>query len=100
MTLKADMARDIGGVFLNLDDFAETLRVGGKMIKCVFYEGSDSTADDDYGRSYKLYTMHAETRALPPLRVGDTLVVDNKTYTVNNVREDYGMTTLEIYHSL
>ena len=100
MTLKADMARDIGAVFLNEDDFAETRRVGGKMIKCVFYEGSDSTADDDYGRSYKLYTMHAETRALPPLRVGDTLVVDNKTYTVNNVRVDYDMTTLEIYHSL
>ena len=100
MTLKADMARDIGAVFLNEDDFAETRRVGGKKIKCVFYEGSESTADDDYGRTYKLYTLHAETRALPPLRVGDTLVVDNKTYTVNNVREDYGMTTLEIYHSL
>lgn len=100
MNLKADMARDIGGVFLNEDDFAETRRVGGKIIKCVFYEGSESTADEDYGRSYKLYTLHAETRTLPPLRVGDTLVVDNKTYTVNNVRDDYGMTTLEIYHSL
>ena len=100
MTLKSDMARDIGAVFLNEDDFAETSRVGGKKIKCVFYEGSESTADDDYGRSFKLYTMHAKTLALPPLRVGDKLVVDNKTYTVSNVREDEGMTTLEIYHSL
>lgn len=100
MTLKDDMARDIDGVFLNEEEFAEPRRVAGREIVCVFYETATAQADEDYGRSFKSYTLQAKSSDLPALRVGDALTVDGKAYTVANVRTDYGMTITELDYTL
>lgn len=96
MSLKTDMARDLDEVFLNTEEFAEPRRVGGREIKCVFYETEESAAVDEYGRDVKSYTLQAKTADLPQMRVGDMLNIDTRAYTITNVRRDYGMTVAEL----
>lgn len=100
MNLKDDMARDLDGLFLNVEEFAEPRRVAGKEIVCVFYETAAAQAEEDYSRSFKSYTLQAKSADLPALRVGDALTVDGKAYTVANVRTDYSMTIVELDYTL
>lgn len=100
MRLKDDMARDLDEVFLNEDDFAEVRSVGSKRVKCVLYETAQSQLDEENGRGFKAYTLQAKKSDLPPLRAGDVLIVDGKTYTVSNVRVDYGMGIIELIYAL
>lgn len=100
MRLKDDMTRDLDEVFLNEDDFAQVRSVGGERVKCVLYETAQSQLDEENGMGYKAYTLQAKKSDLPPLRAGNVLIVDGKTYTVSNVRMDYGMSIIELIYTL
>ncbi len=97
MTLKADMVRDIDEVFLREDDFAETRRVGARDIKCVFYAEGHAAGVDEYGveRSPR-HILQAATDDLPTVHAGDKLRIDGSLWDVQDVREEYGMTCLQL----
>ncbi len=97
MTLKADMARDINEVFLNEDDFAETRRVADRDILCVFYAEGRADGVDEYGVEAKpKHILQAATDDLPSVHAGETLRIDGDLWEVRDVREEYGMTSLQL----
>lgn len=89
------MTRDIGDSFLNESEFAERHVVASKSILCVLYEELGTPADEEQVAEIR-WVLHARTTDLPSPRVGERLIVDGHTYSIDSARADYGMTELKL----
>jgi len=93
MTLKEDIEADLRETFLNPDEFAEPRIIAGKQVNCVLYPANGDTAhDDSFPVGDCLYILQAAAADLPKIRVNDTLRIDQQIWTVDAIRQDYGMT--------
>ncbi len=93
MTLKEDMEADLRETFLNTDDFAEPRIIAGKQVNCVLYPANgDSAHDDPFPVGDCLYILQAAASDLPKIRVHDTLRINQNIWTVDALRQDFGMT--------
>lgn len=99
MSLKADMARDIDEVFLNVEDFAAVRHVCNRQVRCVLYAQSGDTNEagaDGMGVCGQLYTLQAKACDLPRVREGDNMVIDGVPWEVVDYRNDQGMAVVKL----
>lgn len=106
-SLKDMVQKDIYGVFLELDDFAEWHVVAGKKIKCVLDADetsgpakksfSQSVFQDEFGYVKADYTLFANTKDLPCRQSpGQTITVDNRQFVIIAWNEAMGMAELSL----
>lgn len=91
------VARDIGGVFLNLDFFAEMYRVEGKEIPIVVDndELKERQGGQDLAVAESATLFYARTADLPPRRpAGESLNINGRECIVDDWQEDMGMSTV------
>lgn len=96
MSLKTDMSADIGSVFLDDTEFAETRHVGNKPILCVMYPAGGDPADE-MAVSTADWVLQARASDLPPnLTPGKNLTIDGKLWTVTEYTNDIGMGVVKL----
>lgn len=100
-SLKDMVQKDIYGVFLELDDFAEWHVVAGKKIKCVLdadeASGPAKKSFSEFGYVKADYTLFANTKDLPCRQSpGQTITVDNRQFVIIAWNEAMGMAELSL----
>lgn len=97
MSLKDDMAADVGNVFLNEDDFAERHVVEGRELTAVFYEDDLEPSDSNMGLVIKTFILQAKSGDMPPVRKpGATLDIDGRLFIVQTWKTDCGMSVVKL----
>lgn len=95
MSLKDDMQKDFA-VFFNSDEYAEMHVVAGKQTACVFYEQIDN-ARGNHGEYPQAWQLQARKQDLPSvMRAGDTLTIDGKIWIINSVKDDLGVSVVNL----
>lgn len=97
------VARDIGGVFLNLDFFAEMYRVEGKEIPIVVDndELKERQGGQDLAVAESATLFYARTADLPPRRpAGESLNINGRECIVDDWQEDMGMSTVVLRQNI
>lgn len=95
-TFKEMVANDVANAFFNLDEFAEVLRIDNKDVVAV----KDDDALSDYNSRLTeglikcdlLYHVPV-SEFLKPLFVGKSVVVKNKAYLIESIKETTGVYT-------
>lgn len=100
MTFRDEIAADLDGVFLQVDEFAELRRVEGKAITCVLDSDRGQAKGD--GGQYDLaeadFVLIAKTADLPGRKeAGSLLNIDGRELTVSTWDEQDGMTIVGLY---
>lgn len=104
MTLKGEISRDIDGVFLNADEYAETLEIGTNSANAVTVLGSlqANEIDNTSGQGNALQTFsHALYCAYPiggelKLLSGQILYVNKIAYKVIDFEDFMGLATIHL----
>lgn len=93
MTLKDEIANDLNGVFLDIDEFAETHLVEGKEIKCVIDNDSlkNRQGSAEIGIDESTLLLFAQVEDLPKKQKGGLLNVDHKEYMIDDWKVNFGM---------
>lgn len=97
------VAQDIGGVFLNLDFFAEMYRVEGKEIPIVVDndELKERQGGQDLAVAESATLFYARTTDLPPRRpAGESLNINGRECIVDDWQEDMGMSTVVLRQNI
>lgn len=94
MTFKSNLAGDIDKIFLNTDEFADTITYtpdggGSKQIKAIV-DGLDIIQSDVATRENETDTIRITINSDPTLGIaspgyGDTAIVKSLTYKLNSV---------------
>jgi len=95
MSFKETVNADIKNVFINESDFAEKINLDGLEVLGVISDvsGKDSDNIESFQSSKVIYVAKKDiTKNYKPL---DLLVLNNKRYVINQVKEDTGI--IEIY---
>lgn len=97
MSFQDAVARDNRKVFLapSKKEFARVRCVSGKDIPCDLEETKEATIESD-GVSLAEYNLFAAYEDLPPLRVGETLVIDEQAWGILSFRVDGGIANVHI----
>lgn len=94
--------RDIYGVFLELDEFADWHTVAGKRIRCVFDDDlleqrASSDQGSEYGAANADLLVFAKTTDLPCRQTpGQTINVDNRQFVILDWKENMGVAELTL----
>ena len=93
MTLKDEIANDLNGVFLSIDEFAENHLVEGKEIKCVIDNDSlkNRQGSAEIGIDESTLLLFAQVEDLPNKKKGGFLNVDHKEYIIDDWKVNFGM---------
>ena len=106
MSLKDCIARDIGTVFLNTNDFCDnlTIQIGTKKLNIIGSLQSNSVENNsgngqplqsDAWTLYIKYPM-ADDLEMTLLSSGTRLTIDNKSYSVVSVSDELGLATIQL----
>lgn len=99
-TLQSD--RD---VFLNLDEFAEYIKIDGVILKAQFQDYTQPKSGNDKKNYFGLHGdfsvvyFKTDEYCVKRERIpheGEVVEIDGKRYTVNSARDEKGITRLEI----
>lgn len=97
---KSQVQKDIFGVFLNFDEFAEYHRVAGKKILCVFdddalkeRQGGEELSVAESSVMFYAYCSDLGKRK----QAGNTINIDGKEYVIDDWQEDMGVATLSLH---
>ena len=93
MSLKDEIANDLTGVFLDIDEFAETHLVEGKEILCVLDNDSLKARQGsaEIGIDESTLLLFAQVEDLPKKQKGGLLNVDHKEYIIDDWKVNFGM---------
>ena len=86
-------------IFVNLDEFGEEHEINGQIIPCVFQrltkEKSGNESRNFDGLHGDFMTLHFRTILIDPLpHEGESIRIDGKRFTIDNVEDMIGMTRL------
>lgn len=104
MTLKELIAADIGSVFLNFDDFAEEITIGGETVPACCEELPPATAGGTSQQKYegtfkRVLLVFVRNLARPPIigkRVNITRAGREGRFTCRRIIEEGGMMRIEL----
>lgn len=98
MSFQDAVARDNRKVFLSpgKKEFAGVRCIAGKPVDCDLWEAKPATILDDGSQSYAEYDLMAVYADLPPLRVGENIVIDDQIWGILSFRVDGGMAVVHI----
>ena len=97
---KDQVQKDIFGVFLNLDEFAETHRIAGKKLRCVFDDDAlkKRQGGEELSIAESSVMLYVKTADLGKRKqAGNTINIDGKEYVIDDWQEDMGGTTLTLH---
>ena len=97
------VARDIHGVFLNLDFFGDRYRVEGREIPIVVDndELKERQGGQDLAVAESATLFYARTADLPPRRpAGESLNINGRECIVDDWQEDMGMSTVVLRQNI
>lgn len=97
------VARDIRGVFLNLDFFGDLYRVEGREIPIVVDndELKERQGGQDLAVAESATLFYARTADLPPRRpAGESLNINGRECIVDDWQEDMGMSTVVLRQNI
>lgn len=102
MTFRDQIAADTDSAFFNMDEFAETKQVDGKPMRImiddfVLAELGENRSEEmyqTYTKSTVAYIPKEDYGARPKL--GKSIRIDNRIYTITNVVESMGVYELTI----
>lgn len=97
---KDQVQRDIFGVFLNIGEFAEPHRIGGRKIRCVFDDDAlkERQGGEELSIAESSIMLYAKTSDLGKRKQsGNTINIDGKEYVIDDWQEDEGVTTLTLH---
>lgn len=100
---KDQVQKDIFGVFLNLDEFAETHRIAGKKISCVFDDDAlkERQGGEELSIANSSVMLYAKTAELGKRKQpGNTINIDGKEYIIDDWAEDMGLSTLSLHQHI
>lgn len=100
MSFKDEIAADLDGVFLQLDEFAAEHKVEGKVITCIVDTDSGTLNGDgaQFDLSQADFVLIAKTIDLPSRKAaGSLLNLDGKELSVGKWDEQDGMSIVELY---
>lgn len=103
MGFKDDLKNDLNEVFFNPEEYCEPHIINGKKIKCIF---DDNKLREKQGgaalaiaeSSVMLFVQTSEIGAKQP--AGSPLIIDGKTYFVDEWDEDAGMSTVTLHQNI
>ena len=86
-------------IFVNLEEFGEEHEINGQIIPCVFQrltkEKSGNESRNFDGLHGDFMTLHFRTILIDPLpHEGESIRIDGKRFTIDNVEDMIGMTRL------
>ena len=86
-------------IFVNLEEFGEEHEINGQIIPCVFQrltkEKSGNESRNFDGLHGDFMTLHFRTILIDPLpHEGESIRIDGKRFTIDNVEDIIGMTRL------
>lgn len=104
MGFKAIINDDLNSVFLNLDEFADTHKIGSKTAKCILdeerfqekqkYKNSNNL---DLGIFVEGLTLFiSESFFKYPPHTGETLKIDDVKYSVLSCKRDMGILEIDL----
>lgn len=97
MGFKDGVEADRLGVFLDLDEFGETVRIGGHEVRAVIDERMRGDRDLEMGLPSDGMRIFARTEDVPRRRnPGETLDVSGRSYSVVDWREDMGVSEITV----
>lgn len=100
MSFKEQMAADVGAVFLNRDEFAREIDLGGVRLEAVAEcrvepaERHDFQINDFAPVNAVVWEIHAATADCPALSPGESTTLDGQEVEVTESADQDGMTRL------
>lgn len=101
-SFKEQVADDLG-VFINVDEFAETHTVNGAAVQAVLEglttkEYVQRTGRNAYfeGIGARMVILHIRKTDIPPVAHGNIIDLDSEMYSIVDVTDDMGILTLTL----
>lgn len=97
---KKQVEKDIFGVFIDFDKFADWHRVAGKKILVVMDDDAlkERQGGEELSIAESSVMFYAKTSDLGKRKQpGNTINIDGKEYIIDDWQEDMGVTTLTLH---
>lgn len=100
---KKQVEKDILGVFLDFDKFAEWHRVAGEKILVVMDDNAlkERQGGEELSIAESSVLLYAKTSELGKRKQpGNTINIDGKEYIIDDWAEDMGVSTLSLHQHI